>query len=155
MGGTVKWLGLGGWIAITFLAAAIGSRFMPGEWYASLAKPSWNPPSWIFGPVWTLLYLLMAIAAWLVWRAAGFSGAGPALGCYLLQLALNAAWSWLFFGRHTLSGALVDIVALWVAIVLTALLFRRHSPAAAALFLPYIAWVTFAAGLNWALFRLN
>jgi len=151
----VKWLGLLGWIVLTFLAAAIGSQFMPGAWYASLAKPSWNPPGWVFGPVWTVLYLLMAIAAWLVWRAAGLTGARLALACYLLQLVLNAAWSWLFFGRQSISGALADIIALWALILLTMVLFRRHSATAAALLVPYLLWVSFATALNFALFRLN
>lgn len=148
-------LGLAGWLAVTFVAAAAGSQFMPGEWYASLAKPSWNPPSWVFAPVWTTLYVLMAVAAWLVWRRAGFAGARLALGCYLLQLVLNAAWSWLFFGRQSIDGALADIIVLWVLIVATTLLFLRHSRAAAALFVPYLAWVSFATVLNLALAHLN
>lgn len=150
-----QWLGLVGWLAVTFVAAAVGSQFMPGEWYAALAKPSWNPPSWVFGPVWTTLYVLMAVAAWLVWRRAGFAGARLALGCYLLQLVLNAAWSWLFFGRQSIDGALADIIVLWVLILATTLLFLRHSRVAAALFVPYLAWVSFATALNLALAQLN
>ena len=153
--GTAKWLGLLGWIAVTAAAATIGSQFLPGEWYASLNKPVWNPPGWVFAPVWTVLYLLMAIAAWLVWRAAGFAGARLALGCYLLQLALNTAWSWLFFGRQSIGGALADIVVLWLLIGATALLFRKYSRTAAALFVPYLLWVSFATVLNFVLWRLN
>jgi len=153
--GTAKWLGLLGWVAVTAAAATIGSQFLPGEWYVSLNKPDWNPPGWVFAPVWTVLYLLMAIAAWLVWRAAGLAGARLALGCYLLQLALNAAWSWLFFGRQSIGGALADIILLWILIVATALLFRKHSRTAAALLVPYLLWVSFATVLNFTLWRLN
>ena len=153
--GASRWLGLLGWIAVTFLAAAVGSQFMPGEWYASLEKPAWNPPSWVFGPVWTTLYLLMAIAAWLVWRAYGFAGARAALTLYLVQLAANAAWSWLFFGRQDIGLALADIVVLWVLIALTIAHFHRHHRTAALLLLPYLLWVSFATALNFALWRLN
>jgi len=150
-----EWVGLAAWLGITFLAAAIGSQFEPGAWYAALDKPSWNPPNWVFAPVWTLLYLLMAVAAWLVWRGAGLAGAGLALGCYLVQLAMNAAWSWLFFGEHRIGVALVEIIVLWFAIALTALLFRRHNRLAALLLVPYLLWVSYASSLNFALWRLN
>ena len=153
--GTAQWLGLIGWIVVTFAAAAVGSQFMPGEWYAALQKPAWNPPSWVFGPVWTTLYLLMAIAAWLVWRAHGFAGAGAALTLYLVQLAANAAWSWLFFGRRDPGLAFADIVLLWVLIALTIALFHRHHRTAALLLVPYLLWVSFATALNFAIWRLN
>ena len=147
--------GLAGWLAVTFAAAWAGARFMPGEWYAALAKPWWNPPNWIFGPVWTVLYVLMAVAAWLVWRQAGFAGAGPALGLFLVQLALNALWSYLFFGLHRIDWALADILALWAAILAVLILFWRVQATAGALLLPYLAWVSFATVLNFALWRLN
>lgn len=143
------------WLAITFAAAWVGSRFMPGEWYASLNKPSWNPPNWIFAPVWTVLYLLMATAAWLVWRRLGFGGAWPALGLFIVQLVLNALWSYLFFGLHRLDLAFYDIMALWMSIFAVMVLFWRVNFAGAVIMLPYLAWVSFAAFLNFALWRLN
>lgn len=150
-----QWLGLAAWLGITFVAAAIGSRFMPGEWYAQLEKPSFNPPSAVFGPVWTVLYVLMGVAAWLVWKRHGFAGARLALSLYLLQLVLNAAWSWLFFGRHAIGLALIDIVVLWVLIAITLIQFWRHRPAAGLLLVPYLLWVSFATALNYAFLRLN
>ncbi len=147
--------GLMGWMALTLAAAWIGSQFMPGEWYASLVKPSWNPPSGVFAPVWTALYLMMATAAWLVWRKAGFSGAGAALAFFIVQLGLNALWSYLFFGLHRPDLAFVDIVALWGMILAVTALFWREDRAAGALMLPYLAWVGFATVLNFVLWRLN
>ena len=139
-----------------FGAAAIGAQFTPGEWYSALEKPSWNPPAWVFGPVWTLLYTLMAIAGWLVWKAdAPAAARRMALTAFAIQLALNAAWSWLFFGLHRPGVAFAEIVTLWLAILATTLLFRRIRPSAAALLLPYLAWVAFAAVLNFTLWRLN
>lgn len=149
------WIGLVGWLAVTFLAAAIGSRFMPGEWYAGLSKPDWTPPGWLFGPVWTLLYILMALAAWLVWREAGWAGGRVALSLFLAQLVLNAAWSVIFFGLHRIDVALADIVLLELLIVATGLLFWRHRPLAAMLLAPYALWVGYATALNTALYRLN
>lgn len=148
-------LGLGLWIAVSLSAGIVGSQFLPGEWYASLAKPSWNPPGWVFAPVWTVLYILMGAAAWIVWRKAGFAGAPVALGLFILQLVLNALWSYLFFGIRQPALALVDIVALWLAILATTVGFRRVSVPAGALLLPYLAWVGFATALNFTLWRLN
>jgi tryptophan-rich sensory protein len=148
-------LGLAGWLVATFAAAWIGSRYMPGAWYASLTKPSWNPPNAIFGPVWTVLYVLMAVAAWLVWRKAGFSGAGAALSLFIVQLALNALWSYLFFGQHRPDLAFLDIIALWAVILVVAALFWRVDPVAGGLMVPYLAWVSFASYLNFVLWRLN
>jgi tryptophan-rich sensory protein len=148
-------LGLVSWLAVSFAAAWIGSRFMPGAWYASLAKPAWNPPNAIFAPVWTVLYVLMSVAAWLVWRRAGFAGAGAALVLFLGQLVLNALWSYLFFGLHRPDLALLDIVLLWVAILVVAVLFWRVDWRAGALIVPYLLWVGFASFLNFALWRLN
>lgn len=140
---------------LCFGAAAIGSQFMPGEWYAGVAKPSWNPPNWIFGPVWSLLYTLMAVAAWRVWRKAGFRGSGQAMAAFGVQLVLNAAWSWLFFGLHRMDLAFVEILALWVAILATVIAFYRIDRTAAWLMAPYLAWVTFASVLNFTLWRMN
>ena len=154
-GSTRRWLGLAAWLAVTFLAAAFGSQFQPGPWYDALSKPAWTPPDWLFGPVWTLLYLLMALAAWLVWKAHGFPGARPALGFYLLQLAANAAWSWVFFGRQDIGGGLGVIVTLWALIAVTLWLFLKHDRTAGSLLVPYLLWVTYAGALNFQLLRLN
>jgi benzodiazapine receptor len=148
-------LALVAWLAVSFAASLVGSRFMPGEWYAALAKPAWTPPDWIFAPVWSLLYGLMGVSAWLVWRRAGFRRAGPALGVFLAQLALNALWSYLFFGIHRPGLAFLEILVLWAAILATLILFRRVIAAAGLLLAPYLLWVGFAACLNFALWRLN
>ena len=148
-------LGLVGWLVVSFAAAAVGSRFMPGAWYASLAKPAWNPPAAVFAPVWTVLYTSMGVAAWLVWRRVGFSGAGAALALFGAQLVLNALWSYLFFGLHRPSVAFADIVALWVVILVVAALFWRVDWRAGALMVPYLVWVGFASCLNFALWLLN
>lgn len=148
-------LGLVGWLGITFSAAFIGSRYMPGEWYASLAKPSWNPPNAIFGPVWSVLYILMGVAAWLVWKRAGFNGAGLALGLFVVQLVLNGLWSYLFFGRYRPDLAFFDIVALWSVIVVLTVLFWRVHRGAGAMLVPYLVWVSFASYLNFVLWRMN
>jgi translocator protein len=148
-------LALAGWLVLSFSVAAIGGFFMPGDWYATLQKPSWNPPNWIFGPVWTALYTTMAIAAWLVWKRGGFAGQHVALSLFLAQLLFNALWSPLFFGlRHT-ALAFADIVLLWVALLGTVATFWSARPIAGALLLPYLAWVTFASVLNFAIWRLN
>jgi benzodiazapine receptor len=134
-------------------AIAVGSSV--DQWYSTLRKPSWTPPSSVFGPVWTTLYVLMAIAAWLVWGKRDAYGAKAALWMFVLQLALNAAWSPLFFGlRNPLTG-LLDIVFLCVALVVTTVSFWRISPAAGVLLIPYTLWVCFAAVLNLALWRMN
>ena len=122
-------------------------------WYATLAKPSWNPPNWVFAPVWTTLYVLMGIAAWLVWRKRGFRGRTAVL--FWSQLALNALWSILFFGLENPGAAFVEVVLLWVLIAATVRDFARISKVAAALLAPYLAWVTFASALNFAIWRLN
>lgn len=134
---------------------AIGAFFTPGAWYASLNKPTWNPPNWIFGPVWTALYIMIAVSGWLVWCCGAVAGRSLALSVYCVQLVLNAAWSWLFFGLQRPDLAFIEIVMLWVAILLTVATFRRLSNLAAVLLIPYFLWVTFAAFLNWNLWRLN
>lgn len=145
-------LALGGFILVTFCAPLAGMFSPPGSWYAALNKPSWNPPAWIFGPAWSLLYTLMAIAAWLVWRRDGWR---LPLLFYFLQLLLNAAWTPLFFGAHQLGWALAEIVVLWIAILLTQLNFHRVNKAAGWLFVPYLVWVAFATILNFTLWRMN
>ena len=148
-------LALAGWLVLSFSAAVIGGFFMPGAWYATLKKPSWNPPNWIFGPVWTGLYTTMAIAAWLVWKRGGFAGQRVALSLFLAQLLFNALWSPLFFGLRHPALAFADIVLLWLALLGTVAAFWSARPIAGALLLPYLAWVTFASALNFALWRLN
>ena len=148
-------IGLVGWLLISFAAAGIGSRFMPGPWYQSLAKPSWNPPAAVFGPVWTLLYILMGVSAWFVWKKDGFRGARLALSLFVGQLVLNALWSYLFFGLQRISAALADILALWILILVVTVLFWRKVRAAGALMIPYLAWVGFASALNFTLWRMN
>ena len=148
-------LALVGWLALSFATASLGAFFLPGEWYASLRKPAWNPPNWIFGPVWTALYTFMAIAAWLVWRRGGFRSQRVALSLYLLQLLVNAFWTPLFFGLKHPALGFVDIVLLWGALLATILAFWKAHRLAAWLLMPYLAWVTFAAALNFALWRLN
>jgi tryptophan-rich sensory protein len=124
-------------------------------WYKTLVKPSWNPPDYVFGPVWTTLYVLMAIAAWLVWRPAGFTAAAAPLTLFAAQLALNIAWSWIFFGMHQPGWGFLDVVVLWLAIMATTVAFSRRSKIAACLMTPYLAWVSFAAALNFAIWRMN
>ncbi|MGA2621845.1 MAG: TspO/MBR family protein [Thermoguttaceae bacterium] len=143
-------------LAICFAAAGIGSLATTpniATWYAGLAKPSWNPPNWIFGPVWTVLYLSMAVAAWFVWWQGGLWQ--WALALFAVQLALNAAWSWLFFGFHMPGAAFFEVVALLVAIAATTVAFWPRSMAAGLLMLPYLAWVSFATVLNFTIWRLN
>jgi tryptophan-rich sensory protein len=148
-------LGLLGWLALSAATSSVGIVVRPGAWYESLAKPAWTPPDAVFGPVWTILYVLMAVAAWRVWREHGFGRATTALGLYFGQLALNATWSFLFFGLHSPGAALLEILALWLAILATIVTFARRDRLAAGLLVPYLIWVSYAAVLNAAIWRLN
>ena len=148
-------VGLIFWILVSMIAGVIGSRFMPGEWYAALAKPTWSPPNWVFGPVWSTLYVMMGIASWLVWRLEGFRAARVALTLFLIQLVLNALWSFLFFGIHEPGIAFAEILVLWLVILATTIAFWMKSRPAGMLLLPYLAWVTFASVLNFELWQLN
>jgi len=152
-----SFLGLLGWIGITAAAAALGSAAAAGsrEFYEGLQRPSWAPPASVFGPVWTVLYLAMAVAAWMVWRARNFIGARVALALFLGQLALNALWTWLFFAWHRGALAFVAVLLLWGAVAMTMNLFRRVRPVAGTLLIPYLGWVTFAAALNYAVWKAN
>ena len=141
------------WVLLAFAASASGALFSPGDWYAGLTKPAFNPPSWVFGPVWTLLYLMMGVSAWLLWRRAGFASA--AIKLWLAQLALNATWTPVFFGAHEMGWALVVIIAMWAAILATIVAAWRVSKPAALLLAPYLLWVSFATVLNAALWHLN
>ena len=146
-------------IVICELAGGVGSLFTMSAipaWYVTLAKPVLNPPSWIFGPVWTTLYLLMGVAAFLVWnKGSDRKDVRKALYVFLLQLVLNAAWSIIFFGLHSPLWAFVDIIAMWLAVVWTMTLFYKISKPAMWLLVPYILWVSFAAYLNYSIWMLN
>jgi tryptophan-rich sensory protein len=145
-------LALFGFLAACFLAAALGAFSPPGEWYQQLNKPAWNPPAWVFGPVWTFLYASMAVAAWDVWRR---PNRGRALSWFWGHLLLNAAWSPIFFGLRRPGLAFAVIVLLALAVAATCRAFFKVSRSAGAAFVPYLAWVCFAAVLNGTLWRLN
>ena len=155
MGVKTTVLALLGWLALSFAAGFVGSRFTPSQWYQQLVKPSWTPPGAVFGPVWSVLYIMMGIAAWMVWRNGEFNRVVTPLTLFIVQLVLNALWSYFFFGTHRPALAYLDIVVLWVIIVLTMVTFWRVSPVAGGLLIPYLAWVTFASFLNLAIWRLN
>ncbi|MDX1706199.1 TspO/MBR family protein [Pseudidiomarina sp.] len=150
--------GLIGWLILVYLAAAIGGFGSANApvFYRELTLPGWAPPAWLFGPVWTALYTMMGVAAWLVWRQDGYQGtAKPALQIFLIQLGLNAIWSWLFFGFYLGLIAFIEIIALWAFILATIVLFWRQRKAAALLLVPYFIWVTFAAALSYQIWQLN
>jgi translocator protein len=149
-----RWWALAAFVAAVAAAAAIGGLGVRGTAaeYAGLAKPAWAPPSAVFGPVWTVLYASVAFAGWLAWRRAGL---GPAMYAFAAQLVLNALWTPLFFGAGRYGVAFLDIVALWLLVGVTVALFWRVRRAAAVLLLPYWAWVSFAAALNLAIWRMN
>ncbi len=143
---------------LCFAVAGVGGRWTAGEvtgWYRTLTRPGFAPPNWVFGPVWTLLYLLMAIAAWRVWLASPSPARSWAVGLFLSQLALNLAWTWIFFREHAIGTALIEIAVLWVTIGAATLAFSRVELGAGWLMTPYLAWVTFAGVLNAAFWRLN
>jgi len=150
-------LGLVLWLLITFVAAAIGAvaSVNAGPFYAALVRPDWAPPGGVFAPVWTTLYILMALAAWLVWRVNGFRTACGALTLFIIQLALNALWSWLFFGWQLGALAFAEVLLLWLCIAATLIGFWRIHALAGVLLLPYFAWVSFAAILNYTVWQLN
>lgn len=135
--------------------AGFGGRYTPGPWYADLAKPPWTPPNWLFGPVWAILYILMAVAAWLVWQQRGRPGARSALISYVGQLILNGLWSWIFFGEQRIGLALLDLLFLWIAVLATLMLFWQVRRSCGLLLLPYLVWITLAGALNLAIWHLN
>ncbi|MFB3880610.1 MAG: TspO/MBR family protein [Armatimonadota bacterium] len=158
MGRTAVGIGLLGWLAVSLLAGAIGSSFTAHSvttWYLTLAKPSWTPPGWVFAPVWTTLYLLMGVAAWLVWRQHGFRASALPLTLFLVQLALNALWSLLFFGLRRPGLAFGEIVVLWCSVLATGFAFWSRRRSAGYLLAPYLAWASFALLLNLSIWRLN
>jgi benzodiazapine receptor len=146
-----------GWLAVSFIAAAVGAAasVQAQDFYRELVQPAWAPPAAIFGPVWTVLYALMGVAAWLVGQAGGFRLNRSALTIFVVQLVLNASWSWLFFGWHRGAPALADILALWVLIVATLIAFWRARRLAGTLLIPYLALVSFATALNYSVWQLN
>jgi benzodiazapine receptor len=150
-------VGLLVWLAISFVASGIGAMasIRAAPFYGQLVQPSWAPPSSVFGPVWTILYALMGIAAWLVWRADSLRATRAALSLFLLQLAVNALWTWLFFAWSQGALAFADIMLLWLLVVATAVSFWRIRPLAGALLIPYLLWVSFAAALNLSIWQLN
>jgi tryptophan-rich sensory protein len=150
-----QWLALTGWLALCFSAASSAVFITPGGWYAGLNKPTWNPPTWLFGPVWSLLYVMMAVAAWLVWRRGGWRQQRAALILFLAQWFLNALWTPLFFGLHQKGLALVELMWLWLTLLATVWEFWRVSRVASVLLWPYLAWVSFASYLNFTLWQLN
>lgn len=150
-------LGLLGWLLASFATAAIGAvaSVNAGTFYGELVRPPWAPPGWLFGPVWSVLYFMMGVSAWLVWRRRGFRGAGGALLLFAVQLAANALWSWLFFAWRQGGFAFAEVLLLWCLIAATVISFRRVSAVAAGLLVPYLAWVTFASALTFSVWRLN
>lgn len=143
-------------VAAAVAAASAGAIFRPGRWYREeLAKPPWRPPDWLFGPVWMVLYAMIAVSGWLVYEAAGLAGAGTALGIYAAQLVLNWGWSALFFGLRSPGLGLVEVAGLWLSIIATIVAFLPIHTGAGLLLLPYLAWVSFAMILNFRIWQLN
>ncbi|GAA3904471.1 tryptophan-rich sensory protein [Halomonas cibimaris] len=150
-------LGLLGWLAVCFAASAVGAiaSIRASEFYGQLMQPDWAPPASVFGPVWTTLYALMGIAAWLVWRRGGFARQRRALALFLVQLAVNALWSWVFFVWHQGALGFFNILLLIVLVAATIVAFWRAQRLAGALLAPYLLWISFAAALNYSVWQLN
>lgn len=144
-----------GFIAACFVAALPAAFYRPGDWYEGLAKPPWRPPNWLFAPVWTVLYFMIAVSGWMIWQKAGLDGAALALGVFGVQLLLNAAWTPIFFGLHRPDLGFLEIFLLWLSIIATIVTFYPINIAAALLLLPYLVWVTLAAALNFAIWLSN
>lgn len=147
-----------GWLALCFAVGGVSSIFPARAiptWYAALVKPPFNPPNEVFPVVWTILYALMAISAWIAWKTRPSGCRRRGLRLFLVQLGLNFLWTWIFFSTHQMLTAFADLVALWIAILLTLLAFKKMSTTAAWLLVPYLVWVTFAGYLNFATWRLN
>ncbi len=152
-----KLFGLLGWLAVTFVAAALGSiaSVEAKAFYGALQQPGWAPPAWLFGPVWTTLYVLMAVAAWRVWRTHGWASAKLPLGLFCVQLGVNALWSWVFFVWHLGGPAFLTILVLIACLVWLIRLFSALDRPAAIMLLPYLLWVGFASFLNYSVWQLN
>ncbi len=153
----IQVVGLLAWLLVSFLAAAVGAAgsLNAAGFYTQLARPDWAPPGWLFAPMWSVLYLLLGVAAWLVWRERGISGARAALALFLVQLAANALWTWLFFVWRLGGLALAEIIVLWLLILATLVAFARVHVAAGLLLVPYLLWVSYAAALTAAVWRMN
>ena len=149
--------GLVAWLALAFAAAAIGAvaSVQAASFYSQLARPSWAPPPIVFGPVWSVLYALMGVAAWLVWRQPKEERHALSIALFVAQLAVNALWSWLFFAWHLGAGAFADVLVLLALIAATIIAFWRVRPLAGILLLPYFAWVSFASALTWSVWQSN
>lgn len=143
------------WLVLSAIVAWVGATFQSGEWYLQLNKPSWTPPGWLFGPVWTYLYITMAVAVWLVWKRGGWSRNSFALSLYVVQLVFNGLWSWIFFGEHLIGIALIDIILLLITIVTVMILFWKRNRIAGLLFVPYVLWGAFASVLNFRIWQIN
>lgn len=152
---TDSYLPLVGFILANIATASSGAIFSPGAWYERLAKPSWQPPGYLFGPVWAVLYAMIAVSGWLVWSEAGWAGAALPLTVYALNLVLNAAWSGIFFGLRRMGLAAVEMVGLWTSIVALIALFWPINQWAAIVLIPYLLWVSFAFVLNVTIWKLN
>ena len=153
-----RWISLAAFVIVCLGAGGLGAIATTSEidgWYRTLAKPAWNPPDSVFGPVWTTLYIMMAVSAWLVWTSAERKAVALPLTLFAAQLLLNVAWSWIFFGLHQPGWALVEIILLWLTIGTTVLVFFRFSKIAGWLLVPYLAWVSFASVLNLAIWWMN
>lgn len=158
MKAAAPWLGLVVWVAVCLGAGGLGAVVTTPAidgWYRTLAKPDWNPPDYVFGPVWTTLFVMMGVSAWLVWKPGGFHGAILPLVLFAVQLAFNVGWSYVFFGWHQPGWAFVEILVLWLLIAATTVAFFRRSVAAGWLLTPYLAWVSFASVLNFTIWRMN
>jgi tryptophan-rich sensory protein len=142
-------------VMLNVLAASSGALFQPGKWYDGLAKPWWRPPAWLFGPAWTVLYIMIAVSGWTAWHAAAPGEAWLPMTVYGVQTALNAAWSGIFFGMRRMKLALIEMAFLWLSILATIVVFWQISQTAALLLVPYLAWVSFAFMLNRAMVQLN
>ncbi|MCX6139241.1 MAG: tryptophan-rich sensory protein [Candidatus Kapabacteria bacterium] len=152
-----QWLGLLICLVLVFVAAAVGglASSSAGSFFMELNRPPWAPPAWLLGPAWTVLYLLMGVASWLVWKQGGFAGARGALTLYGIQLVLNGVWTWLFFVMRSGSLAFVEIVVLWLLILATLIAFWRKSAVAGAMLIPYLLWVAFATALTFSMWQRN
>ncbi|MBK6290315.1 MAG: tryptophan-rich sensory protein [Candidatus Kapabacteria bacterium] len=152
-----QWLGLLFSLLLVFAAAAAGglASASAGSFFMELDRPLWAPPAWLFGPAWTVLYLLMGVASWLVWRRGGFSDARLALTLYGVQLVLNGLWTWLFFVMRSGSLAFVEIIVLWILILATIIAFWRKNKLAGLMLVPYLIWVAYASALTFSLWQRN
>lgn len=147
--------GLIGWIIICSLPGIFGAQFEPGTWYELLQKPSWTPPNWVFPVVWPILYIMMGISAWLIWKIKEVSISSTEFTWFFVQLILNGLWSWIFFGMNLISTGLAEILLLWISLVFTILLFWNRSRIAGLLLVPYLLWISYASALNFAIWQLN